>query len=99
MDHKLRRAVTALAIGNVGKQREAATGRHARDDHGTGGCCNTNPNQEPRSHDTSRIAWAKLIARQPRQAVQRDRDALAHALPEPIESHLVIAFGQSLERN
>jgi hypothetical protein len=25
-NHKLRRAVTALAIGNIGKQREAATG-------------------------------------------------------------------------
>ena len=29
------------------------------------GCCdaNPNPNQNPRSHDTSRIAWAKLMAR------------------------------------
>ena len=29
----------------------------------TGGCCDANPNQKPRSHDTSRIAWAKLMAR------------------------------------
>jgi hypothetical protein len=60
-NHKLRRAVTALAIGNVGKQREAATGGHAGDGHAAGGCCDAN--QKPRSHDTSRIAWAKLMAR------------------------------------
>jgi hypothetical protein len=29
----------------------------------TAGCCDANPNQKPRSHDTSRIAWAKLMAR------------------------------------
>ena len=52
-NHKLRRAVTALAIGNVGKRG---------DGHGTGGCCAANPNQKPRSHDTARIAWAKLMA-------------------------------------
>jgi hypothetical protein len=60
-NHTLRRAVTALAIGNVGKQREAATGGHAGDGHAAGGCCDAN--QKPRSHDTSRIAWAKLMAR------------------------------------
>jgi len=60
-NHKLRRAVTALAIGNVGKRREAATGGHGGDGHATGGCCEAN--QRPRSHDTSRIAWAKLMAR------------------------------------
>ena len=27
------------------------------------GCCDANPNQKPRSHDTSRLAWAKLMAR------------------------------------
>jgi hypothetical protein len=62
-NHKLRRAVTALAIGNVGKQREAATGGHRGDGHGTTGCCDTKPDQKPRSHDTFRIAWAKLMAR------------------------------------
>ncbi|RLS79788.1 MAG: hypothetical protein DWI03_00965 [Planctomycetota bacterium] len=62
-NHKLRRAVTALAIGNVGKRGDTATDGHARDDHATGGCCDANPNQKPRSHDTSRIAWAKLMAR------------------------------------
>jgi len=55
-NHKLRRAVTALAIGNIGKRREAVTGGHA-----TGGCCDAH--HKPRSHDTSRIAWAKLLAR------------------------------------
>ena len=55
-NHKLRRAVTALAIGNVGKQRDAPTGCQP-----TEGCCDTQA--KPRSHDTSRIAWAKLMAR------------------------------------
>jgi hypothetical protein len=61
LNHRLRRAVTALAIGNVGKQRDAATGGQAGDGHTAGGCCDAN--QKPRSHDTSRIAWAKLISR------------------------------------
>ena len=60
-NHKLRRAVTALAIGNVGKQRDAATGGHATGGQPTEGCCDTHA--KPRSHDTSRIAWAKLMAR------------------------------------
>ena len=29
--------------------------------HATGGCCDAH--HKPRSHDTSRIAWAKLLAR------------------------------------
>ena len=62
-NHKLRPAVTALAIGNIGKRREAVTGGHAAGGRATGGCCDANPNQKPRSHDTSRIAWAKLMAR------------------------------------
>jgi hypothetical protein len=60
-NHKLRKAVTALAIGNIGKQREAASGGHGNDGRATAGCCDVN--QKPRSHDTSRIAWAKLLAR------------------------------------
>ena len=60
-NHRLRRAVTALAIGNIGKRREAATGGQANDGHGTGGCCDAN--QKPHSHDNPRIAWAKLMAR------------------------------------
>ncbi|MFM9197393.1 MAG: hypothetical protein ACKOWG_16975 [Planctomycetia bacterium] len=60
-DHKLRRAVTALAIGNVGKQREAVTGGHAAGGHAAEGCCDAH--QKPHAHDTSRIARAKLMAR------------------------------------
>ena len=60
-NHKLRRAVTSLAIGNVGKRGDAATGGHGGDGHATEGCCDAH--QKPRSHDTSRIAWAKLMAR------------------------------------
>ncbi len=60
-NHRLRKTVTALAIGNVGKRRDAATGGHAGDGHGTGACCDAH--HKPRSHDTSRIAWAKLMAR------------------------------------
>jgi hypothetical protein len=60
-NHPLRRAVTALAVGNVGKRRDAATGGHADGRHAAEGCCNTH--EKPRSHDTSRIAWAKLMAR------------------------------------
>ena len=60
-NHPLRRTVTALAIGNVGKRRDAATGGHAGDGHAAEGCCDTH--EKPRSHDTSRIASAKLMAR------------------------------------
>ena len=65
-NHKLRSAVTALAIGNVGKRRDAATGGHAVGGHAAGGdttgdCCGSC--DKPPSHDTSRIAWAKLMAR------------------------------------
>jgi hypothetical protein len=60
-NHKLRPAVTALAIGNIGKRREALTGGHAAGGHAAKGCCDAR--QKPRSHDTSRIAWAKLMAR------------------------------------
>ena len=60
-NHKLRKTVTALAIGNVGTQPEAAVSGHGNDGHGSRGCCEAN--QKPRSHDTSRIAWAKLLAR------------------------------------
>ena len=60
-NHRHRRAVTALAIGNIGKRREAANGGHGNEGRDTGGCCDAH--QKPRSHDTSRIAWAKLMAR------------------------------------
>jgi hypothetical protein len=60
-NHKLRKAVTALAIGNIGKRSDAASGGHGNDGRATAGCCDVN--HKPRSHDTSRIAWAKLMAR------------------------------------
>ena len=56
---RLRPAITALAIGNVGKQRPAAN--NARAGHDAEDCCGTYA--KPRSHDTSRIVWAKLLAR------------------------------------
>ena len=56
-NHKLRPAVTALAIGNSGKLRDAATGGHAVGGHAarrdaTGDCCDSC--DKPRSHETSR---------------------------------------------
>jgi hypothetical protein len=50
-----------LAIGNIEKRQEAVTGGHAAGGRATEGCCDTHA--KPRSHDTSRIAWAKLMAR------------------------------------
>ena len=49
-NHPLRPAVTAMAIGNLGNQGAAAD----RTDSTA---------EKPCSHDTSRIAWAKLLAR------------------------------------
>ena len=56
-NHKLTSAVTALAIGNVGKPRDAATGGHAVGGHVAGqdttsDCCDLR--DKPPSHDTSR---------------------------------------------
>ena len=63
-NHKLRPAVTSLAIGNVGKHGDTATGGHASDGRATGGCCDANhATQKHPSHDTSRISWAKLMTR------------------------------------
>ena len=50
-----------MTKGNVGKRRDAATGGHAVGGHATGDGCDSCG--KPRSHDTSRIAWAKLTAR------------------------------------
>jgi hypothetical protein len=46
--------------GNIGRWRDAATGG-AVSGHAVEGCCDNHA--KPRSHDTSRIAWAKLMAR------------------------------------
>ena len=58
-NHTLRPAVTTLAIGNSGKLCDAATGGRAVGGHAargdaTGACCDSC--DQPRSHDTSRIA-------------------------------------------
>jgi len=50
-----------LPKGNIGKRRDAATGGQAVGGHAAEGCCITHA--KPRSHDTSRIALAKLMAR------------------------------------
>ena len=65
-NHPLRQAVTALAIGNIGEQRDAKTGEHAGVSDAAGsGCCGSagTIDTKPCHHDTSRIAWAKLLAR------------------------------------
>jgi hypothetical protein len=43
-------------MGSIGTRGEAGASGHAPK-----GCCDAH--QKPRSHDTSRIAWAKLMAR------------------------------------
>ncbi len=60
-NHKLRRAVTTLAIGHVGKRGEAPHDRHAVGGPVAAGCCD--PREKPRLHDASRITWAKLMVR------------------------------------
>jgi hypothetical protein len=60
-NHKLRPAVTAMAIGNIGKRPDTAAGAHSGNTHAAEGCCDTQ--SKPRSHATSRTAWAKLLAR------------------------------------
>ncbi|MFM7291577.1 MAG: hypothetical protein ACKO6B_10125 [Planctomycetia bacterium] len=57
--------VTAFRLGEAAEYVTAdgpqGLGGHGGDGHATGGCCDAH--QKPRSHDTSRIAWAKLMAR------------------------------------
>jgi len=65
-NHPLRPAVTAAAIGNIGKQRDAKAVEHAGVSDAAGGdCCGSAGTIDGKSchHDTSRIAWAKLLAR------------------------------------
>jgi hypothetical protein len=57
-NHPLRRAVTALAIGNV-----SAPPLPPGEGRGEGAGTTGSLLQSPRSHDTSRIAWASLLAR------------------------------------
>ncbi len=65
-NHPLRQSVTALAIGNIGKQREAKTGEHDRvsDPAGSSRCGSAGTvDGKPCHHDPSLIVWAKLLAR------------------------------------
>ena len=64
--HPLRQAVTALAVGNIGKQRDANAVEHdGVSDAAGSGCCGSagTIDAKPCHHDTSRIAWAKLLSR------------------------------------
>ena len=66
MNHPLRQAITALAVGNIGKQRDTKAGGHdGVSDAAGSGCCGSagTIDAKPCHHDTSRIAWAKLLAR------------------------------------
>ena len=59
LNHPLRPAVTAVAIGNLGKQRDAMTGEHAGAlATASSGCCGSAGiiDGKPCHHDTSRIA-------------------------------------------
>jgi hypothetical protein len=56
-DGRMPRAVTALVIGNIGKQRDAAAGGPGADGRATGGCCD--------AHHKPRRPSLRPAARQP----------------------------------
>jgi len=60
-NHKLRRAVPVLAIGDAGKRGKAAHDGNALGGPVAAGCCDTS--EAAGSHDTSRGGWAKLLRR------------------------------------
>jgi hypothetical protein len=60
-NHPLRRAVTALAIGNLATRADAASCSRLPPGEGRGE--GDRNHAQARSHDTSRISWAKLMAR------------------------------------
>jgi hypothetical protein len=65
-NHSLRQAVTAVAVGNLGKQEETKTDEHAGVLATAGGDCRGSTGTvdgKSCHHDTSRSAWAKLLAR------------------------------------
>jgi len=68
-----------MTKGNIGKRREAMNGGHAAGGRATGGCCDANPDQKPRLHDTSRIAWAELVQ------IHDDRD-VGQASPDDLSA-------------
>ncbi len=67
-NHPLRPAVTALAIGNLSKRGHTASSPPLRPGEGWGEGAH---HAQSRSHDTSRIAWAKRIARKSRRRSAR----------------------------
>jgi hypothetical protein len=60
-NHTMRQLVTAMAIGNVGKAAATGTGE-PQGDQGAGQS-GREAEAASRSHDTSRIAWSKLLAK------------------------------------
>jgi hypothetical protein len=63
-NHRLRPAVTALAIGNIGKRPDAAPGGYAVGGHAAGGDATgggSDSRDTPRSHATSQIACAEFV--------------------------------------
>ena len=50
-----------MTKGNIGKRGDPEAGGHAVGGQPAAGCCDTQA--KPRSHHTSRITWAKLMAR------------------------------------
>jgi hypothetical protein len=51
-----------MTKGNIGKRGGPVAGAPAADGQPAEDCC-CDTHQKPRSHDTSRIAWVKLMAR------------------------------------
>ena len=65
-NHPLRPAVTAMAIGNLTKPHQAVAGEHGGTSTAAAGDGCGAPGsiaEQPCHHDTSGIAWAKLLAR------------------------------------
>jgi len=60
-NHPLRPRVTAMAIGNTGKNAAATNGEPHTDE--VAGQSDAGASGTTRSHDSSRIAWAKLLAK------------------------------------
>jgi hypothetical protein len=60
-NHKLRPAVTSLAIGNVGKRQEAATRGHTDDGSATEGCCDATHEPLIRSIMVEELPLARLF--------------------------------------